>query len=60
MNDKAESRPEQSHNRIRVGPYLIVVRSDGKLYVGHSNGEGGTFTEAQLLPYIEEFFRENF
>jgi hypothetical protein len=44
---------------VRVGPYKIA-NVDGKLYVGHENGEGGTFTEAQLLPYIKEFFREHF
>ena len=44
---------------VRVGPYKIA-NVGGRLYVGHDCGEGGTFTEAQLLPYIEEFFREHF
>jgi hypothetical protein len=43
-----------------VGPFRIINQSNGKLYVGHENGEGGTFTEAQLLPYIEEFWSEEF
>lgn len=44
---------------ITVGQYKIA-NVDGKLYVGHENGEGGIFTEIQLLPYIQEFFREHF
>lgn len=44
---------------VHVGPYKIANVGD-KFYVGHENGEGGMFTEAQLLPYIKEFFREHF
>lgn len=44
---------------LEIGPYKLA-NVDGKIYCGHVSGEGGTFTEAQLLPYIEEFFREHF
>jgi hypothetical protein len=43
-----------------VGPYKIASIGNGKVYVGHECGEGGVFTVEQLLPYIEEFFREHF
>ena len=44
---------------VRVGPYKIA-NVDDKFYVGHEDGEGGMFTEEQLLPFIKEFFREHF
>jgi len=44
---------------IRVGPYKLAD-VDGKIYCGRECGEGGTFGVEQLLPYIEEFFREHF
>jgi hypothetical protein len=45
---------------VRVGPYKIANLSDGEVYVGHENGEGGVFREVKLLPYLFEFWRKEF
>ncbi len=45
---------------IIVGPYTIQQLRTDQYWVRHASGEGGLFTEAQLLPYIKECFHKHF
>lgn len=47
-------------NYIVIGDYTIYRRPDNKIWIENAKGEGGSFSEDQVMPIIEAFFRENF
>lgn len=45
---------------ITIGPYTIMKMKNGKVWIRHEDGEGGQFSEAELVEHIGKFYAEKF
>ena len=45
---------------VVIGPYKISNLSDGEIYVGNDEGEGGVFRTTKLIPFLNEFWKQEF
>ncbi len=45
---------------LTLGDFTIAPLADGKIYIGHKDGEAGSFDAAKFEEAVREFFKREF